>query len=71
MTALDMSKLVTRAELAEALAVVREHAYLMSRIVIAATRQDHATIDALSLRLSELDAELAVRWGLSEIPVAH
>ena len=61
MKARDMSKPVTRAELADGLAVIREHAYLMSRIVIAATREDHATVDALGLRLSELDAELAAR----------
>lgn len=67
----DPHAAVNRAELSDALAVIREHAYIMSRIVMAASRDDQAAVDALGLRLGELDAELAERWGLSEIPVGH
>lgn len=71
MMAQDLREPVTRAELADALAVLREHACTMSRIVLASMRDDDAAVDALGLRLSELDAELAARWGLSEMPIGH
>lgn len=58
----------TRQEVAEGFAILREHAYVMNRIVMASMRDDHALIDTLSGRLAELDAELRIRWGLGDIP---
>lgn len=52
MMTLDIRGPITRAEFAEALAVVREHSYIMNRIVMAALREDRAAVDALGLRLS-------------------
>lgn len=62
----DPKELVTREELALALAVMREHGSVCLRILMARMRDDERGAKALEMRLDQLDEELANRWGLQD-----
>lgn len=55
---------VTREELALALAIMREHSSVCLRIFMARTRGDDRAAEVLARRLAHLDDQLERRWGL-------
>ena len=62
----DPKAVVTREELALALAILREHNSVSLRILMAKARGDDRASVALEQRLTHLDEQLASRWGLQD-----
>jgi hypothetical protein len=62
----DPKAVVTREELALALAILREHNSVSLRLLLARAQGDDAGAMAQEERLAHLDEQLASRWGLQD-----